>query len=78
MTFVKYDGVSKQEWLASSKGRAWLERKIAEKKASRPDSGPKPPELRRTKFPFTATINGRPMLVERLVGAILVTPGEDA
>ena len=51
-------------FLATPTGQAWLERKIAEKNAARPDPGPHPdPPERRTKYPFLATINGEPVIV---------------
>lgn len=52
-------------FLATPEGQHWLERKIAEKHAARPDPGPAPERLTRTKFPFTALINGREVTVYR-------------
>jgi hypothetical protein len=53
----------KERFMASPRGRAWLERKIATKNARRRDPGPVPERLTRTKFPFAATINDRPCIV---------------
>lgn len=51
----------KRRWMASPKGQAWLEKKMAEAHARRPDPGPAPERLTRTKFPFTAIVNSRPI-----------------
>ena len=48
-------------FLATKEGQAWLEAKIKEKHANRPDPGPSP--FPPTKFPFAATINGKPVTV---------------
>lgn len=48
-------------WLATPDGREWLQRKIADKNATRRDPGPYP--FPPTKFPFSATINGVPVTV---------------
>jgi hypothetical protein len=50
-------------FLATPEGQAWLETKIKEKHANRPDPGPAPERFTRTKFPFAATINGKPVTV---------------
>lgn len=52
-------------FLATPKGQEWLERKILEKRAARPDPGPAPERLARTKFPFVALINGEKTWVSR-------------
>jgi hypothetical protein len=52
-------------FLASPKGQEWLEKKIEEKRRSRPNPGPAPWRLRRTRYPFRATINGQPVTVDR-------------
>lgn len=49
--FVRYSGLSKEEWLASPEGQAWLEKKM-QRQSNRPDPA----------YPF-ATINGRPCIV---------------
>lgn len=49
-------------FLATPKGRRWLQKKIAEKHANRPDPGPSPVPLI-TKYPFVATINGKAVIV---------------
>lgn len=51
--------------MASPRGQAWLERKIAEKRRSRRDPGPAPERFTRTQFPFTAYINGEAVEVTR-------------
>ena len=48
-------------FIKTPEGKAWLERKIAEKNASRPEPGPGPEQ--RTKFPFKATINDEEVVV---------------
>jgi len=50
-------------FLATPTGQAWLERKIVEKNANRPDPGPRPARWAETKYPFLATINGEPVTV---------------
>lgn len=50
-------------FLATPQGREWLERKIAEKNAARPDPGPRPAHWVETKFPFRAIINGEVCVV---------------
>jgi len=47
-----------EAFLATPRGQAWLEEKLAGKQAARPDPGPPAERLTRTKFPFAATING--------------------
>lgn len=54
-----------KRFLDTKEGREWLERKIAEKHAARPDPGPLPARFARTKFPFKATINGEQAWVTR-------------
>lgn len=50
-------------FLATAQGQLWLEKKIAEKRANRPDPGPPPERFTRTKYPFPAMINGRLVVV---------------
>lgn len=53
----------KRRFMASPTGQRWLEKKMSEKRARRPDPGPPPERLTRTKFPFGATINGEEVFV---------------
>lgn len=55
----------RRAFLATPKGQAWLERKIAERRASRTHPGPAPERFTRTKLPFTAMICGEPVEVTR-------------
>jgi hypothetical protein len=67
----KLSKAAAKAFLATPEGQAWLERKIAEKNASRPDPGPANERLTRTQFPFTATINGKTVTVDRVDGKIV-------
>lgn len=59
----KLGKVRAKAFLATEQGQAWLARQIEKKNASRPDPGPTPEHLTRTKYPFDATINGRRAVV---------------
>lgn len=52
-------------FLATDEGQRWLEEKIAAKRRNRPDPGPAPERLTRTKFPFVAIINEEKAWVSR-------------